>query len=124
MSGKRRSCGKAPIAKDIERSTKSKWEISKPKQILVEVREKVIAFFQNPKKVHKKSDFQWTPEAEQAFREMKQQIPKLPILTAPKPKEILIMYLSATRKAVTPPKMGRSGICFRERYFIIPLLKS
>ncbi|GKF92004.1 hypothetical protein Tco_0278723, partial [Tanacetum coccineum] len=22
---------------------------------------------------------------------------------------------------VTPPKMGRSGICFRERYFIVPL---
>ncbi|GKD55958.1 hypothetical protein Tco_1289345 [Tanacetum coccineum] len=25
---------------------------------------------------------------------------------------------------VTPPKMGRIGICFWERYFIIPLLKS
>ncbi|GKB34763.1 zinc knuckle CX2CX4HX4C containing protein [Tanacetum coccineum] len=25
---------------------------------------------------------------------------------------------------VTPPKMGRSGICFRERYFIIPLHKT
>ncbi|GJY89657.1 hypothetical protein Tco_0504853 [Tanacetum coccineum] len=26
--------------------------------------------------------------------------------------------------AVTPPKLGRSGMCFRERYFIIPLHKS
>ncbi|GKF86416.1 hypothetical protein Tco_0254243, partial [Tanacetum coccineum] len=25
---------------------------------------------------------------------------------------------------VTPPKLGRSGMCFRERYFIIPLHKS
>ncbi|GKF44284.1 hypothetical protein Tco_0130836 [Tanacetum coccineum] len=27
-------------------------------------------------------------------------------------------------QSVTPPKMGRSGICFRERYFMIPLHKS
>ncbi|GJU51004.1 reverse transcriptase domain-containing protein [Tanacetum coccineum] len=28
------------------------------------------------------------------------------------------------RNCVTPPKMGRSGICFRERYFIVPLHQS
>ncbi|GKF94614.1 hypothetical protein Tco_0284314, partial [Tanacetum coccineum] len=27
-------------------------------------------------------------------------------------------------ETVTPPKIGRSGICFRERYFMIPLHKS
>ncbi|GJT71579.1 hypothetical protein Tco_1030865 [Tanacetum coccineum] len=27
-------------------------------------------------------------------------------------------------QSVTPPKLGRSGMCFRERYFIIPMHKS
>ncbi|GKF53922.1 hypothetical protein Tco_0160832, partial [Tanacetum coccineum] len=31
---------------------------------------------------------------------------------------------SLDRKSVTPPKLGRSEMCFRERYFIIPLHKS
>nr|GFC04577.1 reverse transcriptase domain-containing protein [Tanacetum cinerariifolium] len=44
----------------------------------------------------KKSDFHWTIEAEQAFKQLKQHIAKLPMLVAPKPKEELNMYLSAT----------------------------
>ncbi|GKD77018.1 hypothetical protein Tco_1339639 [Tanacetum coccineum] len=32
--------------------------------------------------------------------------------------------LDETSRAVTPQKIGRSGMCFRERYFIIPLHKS
>ncbi|GKD64910.1 putative ribonuclease H-like domain-containing protein [Tanacetum coccineum] len=32
--------------------------------------------------------------------------------------------VSTDRPIVTPPKMDRSGMCFRERYFIIPLHKS
>ncbi|GJR85710.1 reverse transcriptase domain-containing protein [Tanacetum coccineum] len=44
------SYGTTSIAKDIERSTKSEWEIGKPKHILVQVCEKIIAFLQNPKK--------------------------------------------------------------------------
>ncbi|GKD11244.1 hypothetical protein Tco_1190929, partial [Tanacetum coccineum] len=31
---------------------------------------------------------------------------------------------AASTNSVTPPKLGRSGMCFRERYFIIPLHKS
>ncbi|GKE59639.1 putative ribonuclease H-like domain-containing protein, partial [Tanacetum coccineum] len=34
------------------------------------------------------------------------------------------MIMSLMYLTVTPPKMGRSGMCFRERYFIIPLHKS
>ncbi|GJW94817.1 reverse transcriptase domain-containing protein [Tanacetum coccineum] len=37
-------------------------------------------------------------KAEQAFGEIKQQIVELPMLTAPKPKEEVIIYLSATRE--------------------------
>nr|GEV94972.1 hypothetical protein [Tanacetum cinerariifolium] len=49
----------------------------------------------------KKSDFQWTPEAEGAFKEMKQSIAELSMLTAPKEKEELIIYLAAAKKAIS-----------------------
>ncbi|GJX65134.1 reverse transcriptase domain-containing protein [Tanacetum coccineum] len=49
----------------------------------------------------KKSDFQWTPEAEKAFQAMKQCIAELPMVTAPKPKEEFIIYLCAAREAIS-----------------------
>ncbi|XP_021991096.1 uncharacterized protein LOC110887837 [Helianthus annuus] len=48
----------------------------------------------------KKSQFQWTPEAESAFREMKDCLIKLPTLTAPNKGEPLVLYLSASDRAV------------------------
>jgi len=48
----------------------------------------------------KKSNFRWTTEAEEAFIQMKQCLMNLPTLTASRPGEPLIMYLSATEKAV------------------------
>ncbi|GJV12832.1 reverse transcriptase domain-containing protein [Tanacetum coccineum] len=46
-------------------------------------------------------DFHWTLEAEQAFKQLKQHLAKLPMLVAPKPKEELMMYLSASYKAIS-----------------------
>ncbi|GKC09828.1 reverse transcriptase domain-containing protein [Tanacetum coccineum] len=51
-------------------------------------------------KCTKKSNFQWTAEAEAAFKQMKRLIAELPILTAPMEKEELIVYLVAAREAV------------------------
>ncbi|XP_022023603.1 uncharacterized protein LOC110923856 [Helianthus annuus] len=48
----------------------------------------------------KKTPFQWTPEAEAAFKQMKECLIQLPTLTAPKEKEPLILYLSAAEVAV------------------------
>ncbi|XP_021974783.1 uncharacterized protein LOC110869886 [Helianthus annuus] len=48
----------------------------------------------------KKSQFQWTPEAESAFHEMKDCLIKLPTLTAQIKGEPLVLYLSASDKAV------------------------
>ncbi|GJT67982.1 hypothetical protein Tco_1019462 [Tanacetum coccineum] len=58
--------------------------------------EKSLPLFKTLKKCIKKSDFYWTPEAEQAFKKLKQHISKLPMLVAPKLKEELIMYLFAS----------------------------
>nr|GEV52517.1 reverse transcriptase domain-containing protein [Tanacetum cinerariifolium] len=49
----------------------------------------------------KESDFHWTAEAEQAFKQLKQHLSELPLLVAPKPKEELILYLSATYGAMS-----------------------
>ncbi|GJZ32704.1 reverse transcriptase domain-containing protein [Tanacetum coccineum] len=63
--------------------------------------EKSLPFFKTLKRCIKKSDFQWTTEAEKAFQNMKKCIAELPMVTAPKPKEELIMYLCAAREAVS-----------------------
>nr|GEY44022.1 reverse transcriptase domain-containing protein [Tanacetum cinerariifolium] len=52
-------------------------------------------------KCTKKSDFQWTPEAEGAFKEMKQSIAELSMLTEPKENEELNMYLAALKEAIS-----------------------
>ncbi|GKG08979.1 reverse transcriptase domain-containing protein, partial [Tanacetum coccineum] len=57
--------------------------------------------YQMDKEVHKKSDFQWTAEAEAAFKEMKKLIAALQTLTAPREKEELIVYLAAAREVVS-----------------------
>nr|GEW55151.1 reverse transcriptase domain-containing protein [Tanacetum cinerariifolium] len=49
--------------------------------------EKSLPLFQTLKKCIKKSDFHWTAEAEQAFKQLKKHLSELPLLVAPKPKE-------------------------------------
>ncbi|GJU59503.1 reverse transcriptase domain-containing protein [Tanacetum coccineum] len=79
----------------------AKWKISKLKQILVKISRKIVTFFQNLEKMHKKSDFQWTPEAEEAFKQMKKLITELPTLTAPREHEELIIYLAAAKETIS-----------------------
>nr|GEU92181.1 reverse transcriptase domain-containing protein [Tanacetum cinerariifolium] len=64
--------------------------------------EKSLPLFKTLKKCIKKSDFQWTVEAEQAFKQLKQHLSELPILVAPKPKEGLIIFLSGQELNYTP----------------------
>nr|GEW52712.1 reverse transcriptase domain-containing protein [Tanacetum cinerariifolium] len=47
------------------------------------------------------SDFHWTTEAEEAFKQMKQLIADLPMLTLPIEKEELIVYLAAAKETVS-----------------------
>nr|GEV00950.1 reverse transcriptase domain-containing protein [Tanacetum cinerariifolium] len=62
---------------------------------------KSLLFFKTLKKCTKKSDFQWTLEEKEAFKEIKQSIAELSMLTAPKEKEELIIYLTAVKEAVS-----------------------
>nr|GEV07436.1 reverse transcriptase domain-containing protein [Tanacetum cinerariifolium] len=62
---------------------------------------KSVSFFKTLKKCTKKSDFHWTTEAKEAFKQMKQLIAELPMLTAPMEKEELIVYLAAAKETVS-----------------------
>nr|GEW63023.1 reverse transcriptase domain-containing protein [Tanacetum cinerariifolium] len=64
------------------------------------------------------SDFHWTTEAEQAFKQLKQHLSELPLLVAPKPKEELIIYLSITYGAISAVLMTERGTVQMPIYFI------
>ncbi|GKC63672.1 reverse transcriptase domain-containing protein [Tanacetum coccineum] len=70
-------------------------------RFLAKSAEKSLSFFKTLKKCTKKSNFHWTEKAEAAFKQMKQLIAELPTLTEPEEKEELIVYLAATKEAVS-----------------------
>ncbi|GJV96396.1 reverse transcriptase domain-containing protein [Tanacetum coccineum] len=67
--------------KDVQKLNR---KLASLNRYLVKISRKIVTIFQNLEKLHKKSDFQWTPEAEEAFKQMKKLIAELPTLTAPK----------------------------------------
>ncbi|GJR52656.1 reverse transcriptase domain-containing protein [Tanacetum coccineum] len=80
--------------------------------------EKSLSLFKTLKRCIKKSDFHWTPEAEQAFKQLKHHLSELPLLVAPKPKEELIMYLSASYGAISAVLMTERGTVQTPVYFV------
>ncbi|GKB07378.1 reverse transcriptase domain-containing protein [Tanacetum coccineum] len=80
--------------------------------------EKSLPLFKTLKKCIKKSDFHWTPEAEQAFKQLKQHFSELPLLVAPKPKEELIVYLSASPGAISAVLMTERDAVQTPVYFV------
>nr|GEX43760.1 reverse transcriptase domain-containing protein [Tanacetum cinerariifolium] len=63
-------------------------------------------------------DIDETFQAEQAFKKLKQHLSELPLLVAPKPKEELIIYLSATYEAISAVLMTERGATKTSIYFI------
>ncbi|GJU34960.1 reverse transcriptase domain-containing protein [Tanacetum coccineum] len=80
--------------------------------------EKSLLIFKTLKKCIKKSDFHWTPEAKQAFKQLKQHLSELPMLVAPKPKEELIVYLSASHGAISVVLMTERDKVQTPVYFV------
>ncbi|GKC34480.1 reverse transcriptase domain-containing protein [Tanacetum coccineum] len=85
--------------------------------------EKSLPLFKTLKKCIKKSNFHWTPEAEQAFKQLKQHLSELPLLVAPKPKEQLIVYLSASHRAISAVLMTERGTVQTPVYFVCRALQ-
>nr|GEW21000.1 reverse transcriptase domain-containing protein [Tanacetum cinerariifolium] len=85
--------------------------------------EKSLPIFKTLKKCIKKSDFHWMSEAKQAFKQLKQHLSELPLLVAPKPKEELIVYLSASYRAISAVLMTERGTVQMPVYFVSHLLQ-
>ncbi|GJV60513.1 reverse transcriptase domain-containing protein [Tanacetum coccineum] len=80
--------------------------------------EKSLPFFKTLKKCMKKSDFYWTTEAEEAFKQMKQLIAELPMLVTPMEKEELIVYLAAAKETVSAVLMTEREAKQMPIYFV------
>ncbi|GJZ33546.1 reverse transcriptase domain-containing protein [Tanacetum coccineum] len=92
-------------------------------RFLAKSAEKSLPFFKTLKKCTKKSDFLWTEEAESAFKQMKELIAKLPMLTAPEEKEELIVYLVASKEAVSDVLMMEREAKQMPIYFVSRALR-
>nr|GEU35421.1 reverse transcriptase domain-containing protein [Tanacetum cinerariifolium] len=90
-----------PFPKCLKDVQKLNGKLASLNRFLSKSAEKSLPIFKTLKKCTKKSDFQWTTEVEGAFKEMKQSIAELQMLTAPKEKEELIMYLAAAKEAIS-----------------------
>ncbi|GJW31494.1 reverse transcriptase domain-containing protein [Tanacetum coccineum] len=73
-----------PSLRCIKDVQKLNGKLASLNRFLSKSAEKSLPFFKTLKNCTKKSDFQWTPEAEEAFKQMKKLIAELPTLTAPR----------------------------------------
>jgi hypothetical protein len=78
--------------------------------------------------VKKSDNFLWTPEAQEALDSLKNMLKSPPILTAPTPKEPMLLYISAMTQVVSAALVvereepGRSQKVQRPVYFVSGVL--
>ncbi|GKB43770.1 reverse transcriptase domain-containing protein [Tanacetum coccineum] len=84
--------------KDVQRLN---GKLASLNRFLSKSAERSLPFFKTLKKCTKKSDFQWTTEAETTFQQMKKSIAELPMIAAPQEKEEIIIYLEAAKEAIS-----------------------
>nr|GEV98791.1 reverse transcriptase domain-containing protein [Tanacetum cinerariifolium] len=71
----------------------------------------------------KETDFHWTAEAEEAFKQMKQLIAELPMLVAPVEREELIIYLAAAKETISAVLMMEKEAQQMPIYFVSKALR-
>nr|GEU95957.1 reverse transcriptase domain-containing protein [Tanacetum cinerariifolium] len=87
-----------PFPKCLKDVQKLNGKLASLNRFLTKSAEKSLPFFKTLKKCTKKGDFYWIAEAEEAFKQMKQLIVELPMLTASVEREELIVYLAAAKE--------------------------
>ncbi|GKD02814.1 reverse transcriptase domain-containing protein [Tanacetum coccineum] len=112
-----------PSPKCLKDVQKLNGKLASLNRFLAKSTEKSLPFFKTLKKCTKKSDFHWTTKAEEAFKQMKQLIAKLPMLTAPMEKEELIVYLAATKETVSAVLMTEREAKQMPIYFVSTALR-
>ncbi|KAK1427764.1 hypothetical protein QVD17_16458 [Tagetes erecta] len=85
--------------------------------------ERSLPFFKTLKGCLQKKDFEWSEEAEQAFKALKEYISSIPAVVAPLPDEKLFLYLAIGREAVSTAMVVERGGCQLPVYFITYALR-
>ncbi|KAK1435491.1 hypothetical protein QVD17_01255 [Tagetes erecta] len=85
--------------------------------------ERSLPFFKTLKGCLQKKDFEWSEEAEQAFKALKGYISSIPAVVAPLPDERLFLYLAIGREAVSTAIVVERGGCQLPVYFVSRVLK-
>ena len=76
----------------------------------------------------KTKKFVWTDEAEVALQDLKTVLSSAPILAAPEPQELMLLYLAATNKVVSivmvveRPEENQEHLVQRPTYFVSEVL--
>jgi hypothetical protein len=89
--------------------------------------EKEIPLYQLMKKTEK---FTWTPQANEAFRELKRMLSTAPILAAPIEKEPMMLYIAATNRVISAvmvverPEKDKAQQVQRPVYYISEVLSA
>ncbi|GJU79421.1 reverse transcriptase domain-containing protein [Tanacetum coccineum] len=112
-----------PSPKCLKDMQKLNRKLASLNRFLAKSAKKSLPFFKTLKKCMKKSDFHWTMEADEVFKQMKQLIAKLPILTAPMEKEELIVYLAAVKETVSAVLMTEREAKQMPIYFVSRALR-
>ncbi len=87
--------------------------------------EKALPFYQLLRKADK---FEWTPEANDAFENLKRLLSTSPVLVTPKEREPLLLYIAATHQVVSTvlvverPEEGKTHGVQRPIYYLSEVL--
>ena len=81
--------------KDVQKLTGSMAALSR---FVSQLGERAMSFY---KLLKKQDKFQWTPEAQQAFNELKKFLTNPPVLVPTMPEEPLLLYIAATSHVVS-----------------------
>ena len=69
------------------------WRVTALGRFISKLGERALPFF---KLMKKKGPFEWTEEADEAFQDLKRYLTSPPVMVAPRPQELLVIYLAAT----------------------------
>ncbi|GJX48809.1 reverse transcriptase domain-containing protein [Tanacetum coccineum] len=107
-----------PSPRTIKEVQSLNGKLARLNRFLSKSAENSLPLFKTLKKCIKKSEFNSTPEVEQAFKQLKQHLSELPLLVAPKPKEELIVYLAASHGAISAVLMTERDTIQTPVYFV------
>nr|GEV14767.1 reverse transcriptase domain-containing protein [Tanacetum cinerariifolium] len=112
-----------PSPKCLKDVQKLNGKLASLNRFLAKSAEKSLPFFKTLKKCTKKSDFLWTMESKEEFKQIKQLMVELPMIIAPMEKAKLIVYLATTKETRSSVLMTEKEAKQMPIYFVSRALR-